>query len=117
MTWRTCPFGPLPAAIRFSCVLVSAITGDLRAMSNVPHISKLERLGAGNDLDQLLSDHGLSRAIISERQAPDHVAGIARGVVHGAHALALLRRCVLEQRAEGLRGDFERQKIGEDICL
>ena len=51
------------------------------------------------------------------RQAVDHVAGIAGGVVHGAHARALLRCRVLEQRLEDLHGDVERQKLGEDVGL
>ena len=83
----------------------------------VPYISKLERLGAGNDLDQLLGDHRLARAVISQRQPPDHVAGIAGRIVHGAHAGALLRGRVLEQRAEDLRGDVEGQEVGEDVGL
>ena len=61
----------------------------------VPYISKLERLGAGNDLDQLLGDHRLARAVILQRQPPDHVAGVAGRIVHGTHARALLRSRVL----------------------
>src|SRR5262245_65113948 len=77
----------------------------------------LERLGTRNYLYQLLRDHGLARAIISERQAPDHVAGIARGIIHGTHARALLRCCVLEQSPEDLRRNVEWQEVGEDFAL
>ena len=52
----------------------------------------LERFGARNDFDEFLGDLRLALAVVSDRQLVDHVAGIARGVVHGAHARALLRR-------------------------
>src|SRR5262249_11509914 len=47
-----------------------------------------QRLGAGDDLDQLLGDHGLARAVHAQGQLVDHLAGIAGGAVHGAHARA-----------------------------
>src|SRR5262249_21055508 len=50
----------------------------------------LQRLGAGDDLDQLLGDVGLALAVVADRQLVDHVAGVAGGAVHRAHARALL---------------------------
>src|SRR5262249_51895499 len=50
----------------------------------------LQRLGAGDDLDQLLGDVGLALAVVLDGQLVDHVAGVAGGVVHGRHARALL---------------------------
>ena len=45
-----------------------------------------------------------------QRLLLDHLAGVARGVVHGAHPRALLGRGVLEQRPEDLHGDVARQQ-------
>ena len=56
-------------------------------------------------------------AVIFHGQAIDHVAGVAGGVVHRAHARALLGGRVLEQRLEDLHGDVERQEIGQDLGL
>jgi hypothetical protein len=47
----------------------------------------------------------------------DHVAGVARRIVHRGHARALFRGRVLEQRGEDLHGDVARQQIGEDRVL
>ena len=65
--------------------------------------SLLQRLGAGDDLDQLLGDLGLACAVVAHRQLVDHLAGVAGGAVHGAHACALLGGGVLQQPAEDLR--------------
>src|SRR3569833_3061476 len=42
----------------------------------------LKRLGAGDDLDQLLGDHRLPGPVVAQRLLADHIAGIAGGVVH-----------------------------------
>src|SRR3990172_1710485 len=44
---------------------------------------ELERFGAGDDLDQLLGDHRLARAVIGQRLLTDHFAGVAGGVEIG----------------------------------
>ena len=72
----------------------SAAPADLR---------RLERFRAGDDLDQFLGDHRLARAVVELRLLLDHVAGVARGVVHRAHARALLGGGVLED-ARGTSG-------------
>src|ERR1043165_6707060 len=77
----------------------------------------LERLGAGDDLDQLLGNHRLAGAVIGERLLADHFAGIAGGVVHGAHARALLGGGVFQERAEYLHRQVARQQLGEDVFL
>ena len=77
----------------------------------------LERLGARNDLDQFLGDLRLTAAVVEQRIAVDHVAGVPRGVVHGAHLGALLRSDVLEQRPENLDRQVARQEVGEDRFL
>src|SRR3569623_2010458 len=73
---------------------------------------KLERLGARDDLDELGGDRRLALPVVLDRQAVDHVAGIAGRIVHRRHAAALFRRCILEQSAEDLDGDVARQKLG-----
>src|SRR3712207_285622 len=71
-----------------------------------------DRLGTGDDLDQLLGDVGLSRAVVVERQLVDHLAGVARGVVHRRHARALLARRALQDGAVDLDGEVARQQGG-----
>src|SRR6266581_3185420 len=51
-----------------------------------------QRLGARDDLDQLFGDHCLAGAVVGQRLLADHFAGIAGGVVHGAH-LGAIERC------------------------
>src|SRR5579871_1431327 len=74
-------------------------------------------LGTGDDLDQLLGDDGLSRAVIVHGQAVDHVAGIARRVVHRGHARAVLAGVVLHHGAEHLDRQVARQQRREDGLL
>src|SRR3954447_10600444 len=80
-------------------------------------VSSLKRLGAGDDLDQLLGDHRLARAVIGERLLADHLAGVSRRVVHRAHARALLGRGVLQECAEDLYREIARQQLGQDLVL
>src|SRR3954454_15074398 len=74
----------------------------------------LERLGARDDFDELSGDRGLTGAVVLDGQAVDHVAGVAGGVVHRRHPAALLRRGVLEQRAEYLDGDVAGEELAQD---
>src|ERR1051326_2213177 len=76
---------------------------------------KLQRLGAGDDLDQLLGDHRLAGAVVGERLAADHVAGIAGGIVHRRHLRAVERGGVLQERAEDLHRDIARQQRVQDV--
>src|SRR6185437_5767871 len=77
----------------------------------------LKRLGAGDDLDQLLGDVGLAGAVVGHRQPVDHVAGIAGGVVHRGHARALFARRVFEKGGVELDREVARQELGQDIGL
>ena len=90
---------------------------DCVGCGHVVLVTELERLGAGDDLDQFLGDHRLTRAVVSERLLADHLAGIARGIVHRAHARALLGGGVFQKRAEHLHRQIARQKLGEDFVL
>src|SRR2546423_232708 len=80
MTWVTRPTTLVAVAILFPAPCTSS-----------------QRLRPGDDLDQLLGDHGLAGAVVLERLRPDHLAGVAGGVVHAAHARAPRGRGVLSQ--------------------
>src|SRR5690242_9167730 len=58
--------------------------------------------GAGDDFDEFLGDVRLARTVVVQRQALDHVAGVARRVVHRGHARAVLAGRTFQQRAEDL---------------
>src|SRR6187401_257592 len=96
-----------------TCVIFPTALGV--AMSSL--VTELKRLGAGDNLDQFFGDHRLTRAVVSERLLSDHLACVARGAVHRAHACALLRGGILKKRAEQLHGKVTRQKLGEDLVL
>ena len=73
--------------------------------------------GAGDDLDQFSGDVGLAGAVIAEGQPVDHLAGIARSIVHRGHSRALLARCVFEQRGIDLHREIVRQQLGQDFLF
>src|SRR6516225_2176444 len=77
----------------------------------------LQRLGAGDDLDQLLGDGGLTRAVVVEGEAVDHLAGIARRVVHCRHPCPLLTRGVFKQCRIDLHREVLWQQFGEDLLF
>src|SRR6185503_985828 len=74
-------------------------------------LNGLQRLGAGDDLDQFLSDHRLTCAVIGKRLLADHFAGIACGIVHRAHAGALFGGGVFQKGAKHLHRQIARQEI------
>src|SRR5215469_4878957 len=76
-----------------------------------------QRLGTGDDLDQLLGDGGLARTVVVEGKPVDHLAGVAGGVVHGGHARPLLTRRILEQRSVDLDRDVFWQQFGKDLLF
>src|SRR3984885_2103783 len=55
-----------------------------------------DRLGAGDDLNQLLGDHRLTGSIVDQGLLANHVAGIAGRVVHRAHLRAIERGVVFQ---------------------
>src|SRR5689334_18009641 len=59
---------------------------------------------AGDDLDEFFGDVRLPRTVIVQRQTLDHVARVARRIVHCRHARAMLARSALQQRAEHRHG-------------
>src|SRR3546814_14669201 len=77
----------------------------------------LEGLGAGDDLDQLLGDGGLTRPVVGQRQLVDHLAGVAGRVVHRGHPRALLARRALHQRLIDLDRQVARQELATNRLL
>src|SRR6476660_7415821 len=71
-----------------------------------------DRLGAGDDFNQLLGDHGLTGSVVDQGLLANHVAGVAGGVVHRGHLRAIERGVVLQQRAEDLHCEIARQQTG-----
>src|SRR5580698_10293237 len=82
-----------------------------------PSVRLLERLGAGDDFNQLLGDHGLTGSIVDQGLLADHVAGIAGRVVHRAHLRAVERSVVFQKRPEDLHREITRQQAGQDLVL
>src|SRR4051812_3146874 len=96
------------------CFLIRAFLSSWpRPFSSNTLRADLQRLGARDDLDQLLRDHGLAGAVVELRLALDHVTGVAGRVVHGAHARALFGGRILEERPEDLDREVARQEALE----
>src|SRR5262245_34026659 len=76
-----------------------------------------KRLSAGDDFDEFLGDIGLPLAVVAQRQLIDHVARIARGAIHGAHARPLFGGGILQQAAENLAGDIARQQLAQNFVF
>src|ERR1700744_2718779 len=108
MTWVTRPIWL--AAVAINCSPSNILYVNRR-------IAALDRLGAGDDLDQLLSDLGLTGSVVDQGLLADHVAGVARRVVHRAHLRAVERSVVLHQRAENLHRQVTRQQAAEDFVF
>src|SRR3954452_10274913 len=109
MTWGTRPTWVAAVAMKLSFEIL--YLNDRRL------VRASDRLGAGDDLDQLLGDLGLTGSVVDLGLLADHFAGIAGSVVHRAHLSTIERRVVFEQRAEHLHGDVARQQAGEDLVL
>src|SRR3954466_6374096 len=109
MTWVTRP--PWVAAVAMKLSFEILYLNDRRL------VRASDRLGAGDDLDQLLGDLGLTGSVVDLGLLADHFAGVAGGVVHGAHLRAIERRVVFQQRAEDLHRYIARQQAGEELVL
>src|SRR5690606_17520924 len=101
MTWVTLPVAA--AAFGAFAILVSPVSS--------------ERLGARNDFDEFLGDRSLTRAVVDDRQPVDHVARVARRVVHRAQPRALSGRAVFLEPREDPGGPAARQEIGAAAFL
>src|SRR6266404_9962976 len=75
------------------------------------------RLGAGDDFNQLLGDHRLSGTVVDQGLLADHVAGVAGGVIHRAHLRAVERGVVFQKRAEDLDREIARQQAGQNLIF
>src|SRR3984885_429995 len=76
-----------------------------------------DRLGTGDDFNQLLGDHRLTGPVVDQGLLADHVAGVASGVVHRAHLRPVERSVVFQQRPEDLHREVARQQPGQDFVL
>src|SRR5580692_4478429 len=76
-----------------------------------------DRLGAGDDFNQLLGDHRLTGPVVDQGLLADHVAGIAGGIVHRAHLRAVERGIVFQQSAEDLDRQIARQQAGQNLVF
>src|SRR3954468_12268019 len=113
-----CTTGPDPVA-EVASVLPARLRGLVSgavAMLFLPCLRVwLERLGARDDFDELGRDHGLASAVVLDRQAVDHVAGIAGRIVHRRHLRTVEAGLVLEQRMIDLHGNVAWQQVAEDF--
>src|SRR5438477_7524247 len=121
MTWVTRPIWLAAVAILLSFEILYVNDRQVRfqrfVLSMILSDHALDRLGAGDDLDQLLGDLGLTGSVVDLGLLADHFAGVAGGAVHRAHLRAVERRVVLQQRAEHLHRKIARQQAGEDFVL
>src|ERR1700720_1189436 len=76
-----------------------------------------DRLGAGDDFNQLLGDHRLTGSVVDQGLLANHVTGVAGGVVHRAHLRAIERGVVFQQRTENLHRKIARQQVAQDLVF
>src|ERR1700710_2266522 len=110
MTWVMCPVWFAAAAIK-----LSPSNSVWKSVS--PSREWLQCLGAGDDLDQLLGDLGLTGSVVNQGLLADHVAGVAGSVVHRAHLRAVERGVVFQERAEDLYREIARQQARQDLVF
>src|SRR3954453_13094211 len=109
MTWVTRPTWVAAVAMKLSFEIL--YLNDRRL------VRASDRLGAGDDLDQLLGDLGLTGSVVYLGLLANHFPRVAGGVVHRAHLRAVERGVVLQQRAEDLHRDIARQQAGQEFVL
>src|SRR6185369_6502857 len=105
MTWLMRPTLLVVARDLGFSILTSLLSGSL------------ERFSARDDFNEFGGNRGLTRAVVLDGQAVDHVAGIAGRIVHRGHTAALLGCRIFKHRPEQLDGDIARQQIGENLFL
>ena len=85
-------------------------------MPRRPSYLAFQRLGAADDLHELLGDRGLPGTVHLERETLDHLARVLAGALHCRHARALLARDRLEDRLEYLHlVDLDGAKSGRVV--
>src|ERR671937_2566641 len=77
--------------------------------------SGVERVRAGDHLEDLLGDLRLAGAVHRQRQRVDQLARALRGAPHRGHPRPLLRGRGLEERAVELRLEVYGQEAGQDL--
>src|ERR1700761_460550 len=77
----------------------------------------LDGFRAGDDFDQFLGDVRLACAVVVLRQPLDHIACVARCIVHRGHPRAVLTGGTFQHRAVDLDRQRLRQQLGQDGFL
>src|SRR5205085_1894849 len=103
---------PVTCAMR-PILLLLGLRGAFIARSSF----RSDRLGAGDDFNQLLGNHGLAGTVVLQRQTVNDIGGISGCGIHGAHARALFGRRIFQQCTEYLDGDVARQQVGKNFRL
>src|SRR6202140_215334 len=111
MTWVMRPVWLAGVAIKLSP------SNSVSASVSLIAFAPLDRLGAGDDFNQLLGDHRLTGPVVDQGLLADHVAGVAGRVVHRAHLRAVERGIVFEKRSEDLYREVARQQPGQDLVF
>ena len=77
----------------------------------------LQCFRTSNNFDEFSCNRRLTRTVILNGKPVDHVARVARCVVHSRHFRTLLRRCIFTVRTQQLNRNVARQQVGEDFFL
>mmetsp|Transcript_2107 Transcript_2107/g.8296 ORF Transcript_2107/g.8296 Transcript_2107/m.8296 type:complete len:366 (+) Transcript_2107:51-1148(+) len=75
----------------------------------------LERGRAGDDLDELRGDGRLARAVVEQRELPEHVLGVLRGVLHRLHPRPELGRAVFQERVVHHHAHVELREVQQEL--
>src|SRR5450432_1515159 len=94
-----------PVATPLGKAGAGGVAASVTDMSDT-YLSSLEGFGAGDDLDQLLGDLRLAGSVLDQGEGGDHVAGVARGGVHGGHLGSEEADLVLHHGRQDLGGDI-----------
>ena len=103
--------------LRRGVLLAFGLGGGVPCLVFLAFVVWLERFGARDDLNEFGGDDGLALAVVLDRQAVDHVTGVAGRIVHRGHLRAVEAGLIFEQGAVDLDRDVARQKVGEDFLL
>ena len=75
----------------------------------------LKRGRAGDDLDELRGDGRLARAVVKQRELPEHVLRVFRGVLHRLHPRPELRRAVFQERVVHHDAHVELREVQQEL--
>mmetsp|Transcript_11994 Transcript_11994/g.48274 ORF Transcript_11994/g.48274 Transcript_11994/m.48274 type:complete len:300 (+) Transcript_11994:430-1329(+) len=93
----------------------AAVVKRMRGLFSASYKLTGGRVGARDDLENLLRDARLTNAIVAARERLLEVFGVVGGRLHGLHARRQLRGDRLLKRAEDLSVEVEREDGVEDL--